>query len=151
MRKLFQSDRNIPEICPPQLLLPNDHEFLHSLRPRATGNISPIELSWLLFDPERASRMNLSGLRKDLESIATSSEDIAVFHDEMRAYDWGHHNFRVIARVALDPRRYETFQFDQSYRLERGKKFATESEIQYFEHFHKEFGVVERTLPQIIG
>ena len=143
MPKKFQSDKEVPDLCPPELLLPNDSNYLTRAKPDAEGTVSPVELSWLMFNDELPRISGWHFVRFNLET-AVRFDDVERVHREIRASDYMSHNMRVVTRLALDPRRYETFDFAKAYDLEKGKEFPKYDERVYFEAFHDTFGVVDR-------
>lgn len=150
MNKLFASDREVPDLCPPDLLLPDNAKLHEFAPPRARGNISPVEMSWFIFDEQRASRIGAIHLHLALRpGLHLQTDDIKEMHREIGYCDFLNHNTRVMARIALDPRRYETFDFAEVYDLDRGKTFPKYGERVFFEEFHYEHGVVERPDPRV--
>src|SRR5262249_21128852 len=137
-------DREVPDLCPPELLMPNSEEYLGGLMPHPEGKVSPVELSWLLFDRERSLHIMYDGLRDFLQLVRGRSDKIQRFHDEVASNDFWSHDLRIFARVALDPRRYETFRFEDAFDLDQNKISPRISERFYFMDFHEEYGVVER-------
>ena len=145
MRKVFKSDLEIPDICPPELVLPSESNFLDMVIPREDGNVSPIELSWLLFDQQRSANSRTIQLHAYLSATALLGEaTISRVHDDILYSVFLNHNLRVFARIALDPRRYTAFDFAEAYDLDRSKLYPNNGERIYFEEFHNTYGVVER-------
>ncbi len=149
MTKVFRSDLEVPDLCPPELLLPNKSEFLDMAIPREGGNVSPVELSWLLFDRQRADDSRILQLNSHLEATALLGEEvIEEVHSDILEGAFLNHNLRVVARIALDPRRRMVFDFAEVYDLDKTKRFPRSDERIYFEEFYDNYGVVERSLKQ---
>lgn len=146
MSKLFKTDMEVPDLCPRELLLPNEPDYLEGSIPHSEGKVSPVEVSWLLFTRERPSISNWFLLRSTLEYPIefNKPDEIQETHRGIRGSYFLNHNLRVVARLALDPRRYETFDFAQVYKDDRGKQYPNPYEKEFFSHFHDTFGVVER-------
>jgi hypothetical protein len=124
------------------LILPNDERTRELAIPRPNGDVTPIEVSWLLFTRKDnfggsyALQTNLMG--------ALQLQEVEDLHRGIRESRYLSHNLRVVARIALDPRRYDTFDFAEAYDLDKGKVFPSKEERAFFENFHEVVGVVER-------
>jgi len=143
MPKLFISDSHVPETCPPEMLLPNDPEYLGSSQPSHIGKVSPIEVSWILFSGE----VNLgNGLHILRDTLLQFYEDgkITAIHDEIRDFDFMNHDKRVIGRIALDPRRHTRFSLFWTYKRDLGVRVPSINDEEFFKSFHDVYGVVER-------
>jgi hypothetical protein len=143
--KQFSTDREIADLCPPEMVLPNTQEVLEFAVPSATGNVSPVELSWIIYNKELSEYSGLSFLRDSL-LVAKTMGRIDRLHEEIVGCSYGNHSLRVIARVALDPRRFETFDFAATYDIDWGKRLTAVGERRYFEQYHLNYGLVERNL-----
>lgn len=146
MLKQFASDHEVPESCPPELLLPNNG-LTHLLAiPQDDGTVSPIELSWILFEGN-ASYAGLHLVKSNLEASVQlgTTKDV---HDKIHHCDYLNHVFRIIARIALDPRRYDLFDLTKAYKLDRGIQYPAAHDLDYLKHFAFTHGVVERGLQE---
>lgn len=145
MSKIFQSDTEVPDLCSSELLLPNEGSYLDMAIPREGGNVSPVELSWLLLDKKRAGNARLMHLHDQLTTAAMlGKEAIEEVHRTILDGTFLNHNLRVIARIALDPRRCATFDFAEAYDMDKTKRYPVPDERPYFEKFHNTYGVVQR-------
>ena len=144
MSKPFESDLAVPEVCPPELIIPDDERTRDLARPLPGGTVSPVELSWILFEGDGA----YAGLHLLKENLLASVQIRIVreVHNEIRNCDYLNHVLRVVARVALDPRRQELFDLTKVYRLDRGIQFPSDYDREYLSHFAVTHGVVERGL-----
>ncbi len=146
MPKLFATDLEIPELCPRELLIPDKDEFLWLSVPTATGDVSPIELSWLLFTPGQTSRIDGMILREVLRhALVQGVSDIHELHTQIADQDFMGHRERTLARIALDPRRYATFNIYKTYRKDRSTGVTADGLEDYFGTFAQDYGVVKRT------
>lgn len=144
MEKRFASDSEIPDLCPPELLLPNEERYIKLAVPDEAGMVTPVELSWLMFTEEKPQPPSWHMIKQILQHAPLLGNTGEVHNDIAGCY-WMNHSLRVIARIALDPRRYQRFDFAVAYDMDRGKRFPVEGERVYFERFHDTFGVVDRS------
>jgi len=142
MLNMFKSVFNVPDICPARLIFPAEERFLSRLTPTQKGNVSPVELSWLLFNRSRAVETGYIALHDVL--MAARSTDIPRIHDDIDADDFMMHDYRIVARVALDPRRHDYFDFAEAFDNDQNIKSPRVGERRYFMNFHLDNEVVER-------
>jgi hypothetical protein len=147
--KLFKSDLEIPDLIPAELILPRT-ETLYELNPvNRVGNVSPVEMFYLLTNGNLAAAPRYSiandfWLIENNSDRLTNLDQISKMHSRMLYGEYSYHLVELIFRVAFDPRRTDLIDLGQAYRMTPNKTSTLPIELEIAEDFASRLGVVER-------
>jgi len=147
VEKMYQSDLDVPETLPPRLLMPEGNQrALDMVVLDPKGPVTPIEMAWIITqNPHRLMGNYMILLHQMLsEDRIIDPDEVEDFHDGIVDCRWFNHYPRILARVAIDPRRHQRVNLLKTYQLDRGRKYSVPEEKQNLRSFYHDSSVVHR-------
>lgn len=136
---LFETITDIPDLVPPELLLPPDRTKVHIVKAAAHTALttSPVEVGYGFY------RLGVGGFAAEYALLKHYQEAGGV-PDDFLENNWGNHCGRIMLKAMLDPDRHAPIDLAEAYRTESRFRGYSADEEEFFSGFVENWGVLKR-------